>query len=157
MATPVVRNRGEGQALWMLNGLYEVKATSEETGGELTAMEITVPEGSGPPPHKHSGGEAVYVIEGRLRYHVADKTYEAGPGAFFYLPAGVLEYFEPVGGPARVLAIYTPGGIDKFFAEAGEPARAREIPPASDTPPDVERLTAIGAKYGLDLRPPARV
>jgi quercetin dioxygenase-like cupin family protein len=157
MATAVVRNHGEGQALWMLNGLYEVKASGEETGGELTAMEITVPEGSGPPPHIHSGGEAVYVIEGRLRYHIAERTYEAGPGAFFYIPEGTLERFEPVGGAVRVLSIYTPGGIDKFFTEAGEPARAREIPPASDAPPDVARLMAIGSKYGLELRPPAVV
>jgi quercetin dioxygenase-like cupin family protein len=141
----------------MLNGLYEVKASGEETGGELTAMEITVPLGGGPPPHVHSGGEAIYVLEGTLRYQIDDQTSELGPGSFVYIPRGTLERFEPVGGPARILSLYTPGGIDKFFAEAGEPAQRRELPPESATPPDVARLTAIGAKHGLELRPPAQV
>jgi quercetin dioxygenase-like cupin family protein len=157
MASTVVRNRGEGQPLWMLNSLYEVKASGDETGGQMTVMEMTIPEGMGPPPHTHSGGEAVYVIEGRLRYRIADETYEAGPGAFFYIPQGVWENFEPVGGTVRVLAIYTPGGMDKFFNEAGEPAQKHELPPASDTPPDVARLISIGAKHGMEMRPPAQV
>jgi quercetin dioxygenase-like cupin family protein len=157
MASTVARNRGEGQALWVLNGLYEVKASSDETGGELTAMEMTIPEGAGPPPHTHPGGEAVYVIEGRVRYHIADKTYEGGPGAFFYVPQGVWENFEPAEGTVRVLVMYTPGGMDKFFNEVGEPAQKRELPPASATPPDVDRLISVGAKYGVAMRRPAGV
>ena len=45
--------------------------------------------------------------------------------------------------------------MEKFFAEAGEPAARREVPPAPTSPPDVERLAAIGARYGLQLIPPA--
>lgn len=157
MAQTVVRNRGEGQALWMLNGLYEVKLSGEESGGQLTAMEMTVPVGGAPPPHTHDGGESVYVLDGSIRYNIDGKTYEAGPGAFFYVSAGVLENFEPVGGPARLLVLYTPGGLDRFFTEAAEPAKSRSLPPPSDAAPDVARLSAIGAKYGLELRPPAQV
>jgi quercetin dioxygenase-like cupin family protein len=150
----VVRKQGEGTALWMLDSLYEVKAAGDETNGALTVMEMTMPAGMGPPPHTHPGGESVYVLEGTLRYHIGDETVEGGPGSFFYIPEGTWENFEPVD-TVRVLVIYTPGGIDEFFAEAGEPAEARELPPPSDSPPDVERIIAIGERHGLQMKPPA--
>ena len=154
--TTVIRQPGEGDAIWMLNSLYEVRASSDETGGELTAMEMTIPPGMGPPPHVHKGGESVYVLEGRARYHIAGDVHEGGPGTFFYVPAGIEENFEPADdSPVRLLVIYTPGGMDRFFEEAGEPAERREIPPPSDAPPDLERLSAIAEKHGLDLRVPA--
>jgi quercetin dioxygenase-like cupin family protein len=149
----VVRKRGEGDALWMLGGLYEVKAASDETGGAMTIMEMTIPAGMGPPPHTHPGGEAVYVLEGTLRYHIGDDTVEGGPGSFFYIPEGTLERFEPTE-QVRVLVIYTPGGIDRFFAEAGEPAAKRELPPPPESPPEFEPLAAIAQKHGIVMQPP---
>jgi quercetin dioxygenase-like cupin family protein len=150
----VVRKPGEGNAFWMLGGLYEVKAASAETGGALTAMEMTIPPGMGPPPHTHPGTESVYVLEGTVRYHIGDETIEGGPGSFFHIPEGVVENFEPTS-DVRVLVLYAPGGIDEFFAEAGEPAERREVPPAPAEPPDIERLIAIGEKHGMQIRPPA--
>src|SRR5438128_718175 len=119
--TLVVRQPGEGTGYWMLGGLYHVKAAGDETGGAVTIMEMTIPPGMGPPPHTHPGGEAVYVIEGTVRYHIGDDVVEGGPGSFFYVPQGTWENFEPVS-QIRVLVIYTPGGMDQFFAEAAEPA-----------------------------------
>src|ERR671930_1774953 len=139
-----------------LNSLYEVRASSDDTGGELTAMEMTIPPGMGPPPHVHEGGESVYVLEGRVRYHIGGDVHEGGPGTFFYVPAGIEENFEPADdNPVRLLVIYTPGGMDKFFAEAGEPAERHELPSPSETPPDLERLSAVAQKHGLELRVPA--
>ncbi|GHE27963.1 cupin domain-containing protein [Streptomyces capitiformicae] len=146
------RHSGDGQAFWMLNGLYEVKASSEETNGAMTVMEMTIPVGSGPPPHTHPGTESVYVIEGTLRYHIAGEIVEGGPGSFFHIPEGTLERFEPTS-TARVLVTYTPGGIEKFFAEAGEPAQRRELPPPSDTQPDVDRLIEIAERHGIQMQP----
>jgi quercetin dioxygenase-like cupin family protein len=152
--TTVTRAAGEGQGIWMLGGLYHVLAAGEETGGAATIMEMTIPAGSGPPPHTHPGGEAVYVLEGRLRYHIGDEVVEGGPGSFFYIPEGTLENFEPVE-QLRVLVIYTPGGMDKFFLEAGEPAQADELPPPASSPPDLERLIEIGARHGMQIQAPA--
>jgi quercetin dioxygenase-like cupin family protein len=146
----VVRNSGEGMAYWMLGGLYEVKASSRETGGAMTVMQMTLPAGMGPPPHMHPGTETVFVLDGRLRYHIAGETFEGEAGAFFHIPEGVLENFEPVT-DTRVLVVYTPGGIENFFAEAGETAERRELPPPPTAPPDIERLAAIGEKHGMRI------
>ena len=148
----IVLKPGQGTAQWMLGGLYDIKATGEETNNSLTVVEVTIPEGSGPPPHIHAGGEAVYVLEGRLRYRIGEDVVEAGTGAFLYFPAGTIESFEPIE-TVRLLLIYSPGGVDRFFVEAGEPAKTRTIPRQSAAP-DMEKLTAIGAKHGLQLLAP---
>lgn len=152
-ATTVARQPGEGEAFWMLGGLYELKVGSAESDGALTVMEMTLPAGMGPPPHRHPGGETVYVLEGRIRYHIEGETFEGGPGASFHVPGGTLENFEPLE-QTRILVVYTPGGIESFFAEAGERAERRELPPPPSESPDLERLVAIGEKHGLRIAPP---
>jgi len=149
----VARNRGEGTAYWMLGGLYEVKASGDETGGKMTIVEMSIPAGMGPPQHTHPGGEAVYVIEGNVRYHIEDDTLEGGPGSFFYIPEGTWENFEPTS-QVRLLVIYEPGGTEKFFAEAGEPASSHELPPPPEGDPDISGLLAAAEKYGMQIRAP---
>lgn len=151
----VVRKPGEGQAFWMLGGLYEVKAANDETGG-TTVMEMTMPAGMGPPPHTHPGTETVYVLEGTIRYYIGDDAIDAGPGTLFHIPAGTLERFEPTS-LAKVLVTYAPGGIERFFAEAGEPAQSHELPPPPEGPPDVERLAAIAERHGMHIQNPTTV
>ena len=149
----VVRMPGEGQAIWMLGGLYEVLLSGDESGGATTIMQMTMPAGMGPPPHTHPGTETVYVIEGTLTYHIGGELFDAGPGSLFHIPADTLERFEPTS-TCKVIVTYTPGGIDRFFAEAGEPAQRREVPPAPTSPPDVERLVAVAARHGMRIEPP---
>ncbi|MCC7075900.1 MAG: cupin domain-containing protein [Acidimicrobiia bacterium] len=153
MGEIVARQAGEGTPIWMLGGLYEVKASGKETDGQATVMEMTIPAGMGPPPHIHPGPEIVYILEGTVQYHVEGRAIPGGPGSLFYIPEGLLENFEPTS-DVRVLVTYLPGGIDEFFEAAGEPAGERTIPPTPDGPPDVERLQAIGARFGMEIPTP---
>ncbi len=154
-ASTVVRQPGAAGAYWLLGGLYEVLASSEETGGVSTIMQITTPPGTGPPPHTHPGAEAVLVLEGSLRYHIAGETHEGGPGSFFSIPEGVVENFEATGDtPLKVLVVYTPGGIEQFFAEVGEPAGAHTLPPPPDGPPDFEAIVAAGQRHEMNILMP---
>lgn len=155
MSETVVRQRGEGDAYWVLGGLYEVRVSGAETDGEYTVMEMTVPAGMGPPTHTHPGSEMVRVLEGSLRLHVGERAVEVGEGGCFFLPGGTLETFEPLSDEVRLMVVYTPGGIDRFFAEVGEPAARREVPPRPTEPPDLQRITALGERYGMTFQVPA--
>jgi quercetin dioxygenase-like cupin family protein len=153
-AKSVVTKSATGQAVWMLGGRYTVRVSSEDSGGELTVMEMELPVGSGPPPHTHPGGETVYIVEGTVRYNVGDKTFDAGPGDVIYIPAGTVENFEPTS-KSRVIITYTPGGIDKYFLEVGEPAPEAGLPPTPEGPPSpefLERMATVGRRYGLDIK-----
>jgi quercetin dioxygenase-like cupin family protein len=153
MAKAIVHKPGEGKAFWMLGGLYEVLLSSDETNGEATVMQMTMPAGMGPPPHVHRGvTETVYVVSGTVTYHIDGQKVDGGAGTIFRIPADTRERFEPKT-DAKVVVTYEPGGIDKFFAEAGEPAKRREVPPPPTSPPDVARLTKLGQRYGLEIQP----
>jgi quercetin dioxygenase-like cupin family protein len=155
-ATTVARKAGEGSLYWVLGGLYEVKVSSEETGGAMTVMEMTIPPGFGPPPHTHAGGELVYVVEGAVTYHIAGETVEGGPGSIFHIAPGTIENFEPGGSePIKVLVTYTPGGIEDFFREIGEPALSYAMPPPATSPPDFPAIVAAAARYGMVIQPPS--
>ncbi len=119
MADAIGRKDGEGRALWFLGGLYEILIAGEETDGRATVMRMTVPAGTGSPPHSHPGDETLYVLSGEIEVHIGDDVVAAGPGAVFHYPAGTREWFEATT-EATVLVTYTPGGIDRFFAEVGD-------------------------------------
>jgi quercetin dioxygenase-like cupin family protein len=122
-AETVARPAEEGQAFWMLGGLYEIKVSSEETGGAMSVMLFTIPAGAGPPPHVHDCAELVHVLDGHARFHAGGQTYEAGPGAIFHFPEGTEETFEPLGDtPVKLLTVYTPGGST---ASSARPASRR--------------------------------
>lgn len=153
----VVLKKGEGTALWVLGGLAEVKATGDDTDGALTAIEWTVGPGWAAPPHTHEFGEAAYVLEGSLRFHIGDRTVDADAGSFLFFPKGTAEWYENVTeSPARALLMYTQSGMEDFFAEIGEPAESRTLPPAPAPPTDaqIEALTAAAKSRGTDILPP---
>ena len=135
-----------GEAYWLLGGLFDVKVATPE----LTIVEIHLRAGPGPPPHTHPGSESVYVLEGRIRYHIGGEVHEGGPGAFFHVPAETPENFEPVE-DSRLLVAYSPGGIEGFIREAGEPAPRHELPPPPSEPPDLAQLVEIGRRHGMNI------
>jgi quercetin dioxygenase-like cupin family protein len=152
----VVHKSGEGRAFWMLGGLYEVLLSSNETNGASTVMQMTMRAGMGPPPHIHHGiSETVYVVDGTVAFQSDGEKRECGPGSLFRIPADTRERYEPTSSQARVVVTYEPGArMDEFFAEAGEPAQRREMPPTPTSPPDIERLTKIASRYGLEFQAP---
>lgn len=145
---------GEGESVWLVGDLIEVKLASEDTGGAYSIVQETSPPEGGPPPHiHHNVDEALYVLEGEVEVLVGDRSTRASAASLVYVPKGTVHTFKNVGtSPSRVLAIISPGGFEKFFLEAGEPAIEGSSPPEGE--PDVGRIIEIGQKYGLEIPPP---
>jgi mannose-6-phosphate isomerase-like protein (cupin superfamily) len=105
----------------------DVKASGQSTGGSLTVMELVID--GGPPRHTHTReDESFYVFTGIFDVHCGDDRFQAGPGAFVFLPRNVPHLFRSVGGPATALLIATPGGIDEYFAALHAAMRADADP-----------------------------
>ena len=68
-----------GRSIWLLGMLITFKAVSEETGGEYSVFEQTVPPQAGVPPHiHHQESEAFYVLEGEFELiHYRRQRHEA--------------------------------------------------------------------------------
>ena len=142
-------------ALWFLGERVVILASSEQTGGRFSMIEDLVAPGGEPPPHSHANeDEAFYLLEGALTVSCGEQTFPATAGSCVFLPRGIMHSWRVTSAePARFLAFYTPGGFEGFFREGGEPALAA-TPPPLDTPPDLPKILALAAKYGLLVPPP---
>ncbi len=149
---------GEGsKSLWVLGELVMYKTTSEQTGGAYSLFEVVSQPGGGPPPHvQHREDEAFYVLEGEYELLDEGRTMRAGVGSLVYVPKGNLHTYKNVGDkPGRILVSQTPGGLhERFFEEIGEEAQDKSKPPIPEGPPDVGKIVAIAATYGIEIPPP---
>jgi mannose-6-phosphate isomerase-like protein (cupin superfamily)/predicted enzyme related to lactoylglutathione lyase len=148
-----------GRSIWLMGMLITFKAVSEETGGEYSLYELTVPPQLGALPHiHHRETEAYYVLDGEVEFLRGEHTVRARVGEFVFVPRGVVHGFTNVGQePARFMGIVTPGGLhEKLLSGLGEPAKTETLPPPPEGPPDVERLVQLASKYDTEILPPER-
>lgn len=93
--------------------------TAQETGGELTELEITLAPGGGNPVHYHGGySERFAVIEGVLGVQVGRETVVLSPGEHAMVEAGTHHrFFNPGEVPVRFGVQLRPGrrGVEDGF------------------------------------------
>jgi quercetin dioxygenase-like cupin family protein len=145
----------EGPAFWFLNTLSTVKASSESTGGSLSIVHHIAPPGFATPFHLHHvEDEAFYVLDGSVTFIAEGKKTIAVPGGYIFLPRGIPHGFRVDGSsPATMLIFAMPGtGFVGMMQEMGELAQERRLPSPSE--PDMEKLTSLCAKYGIDILGP---
>jgi quercetin dioxygenase-like cupin family protein len=144
----VTRGPDEGEALWVLGGLYTYRALPSETAAYLL-VEVEGPRGLATPLHFHEGeDEGFYVRSGKVRLVVGDLTVEGSAGSFVLAPRGVHHAFIFASDDANLLLLLSPGSDhEHLFRAIGERAERREIPPAASGPPDFARLASTAAKH----------
>jgi quercetin dioxygenase-like cupin family protein len=149
---PLAVHAGEGEAFWWLGSLAVIKATSADTGGQMTIIEITEPPGAESPLHVHHyEDEGLWILEGDATFEVGDTTIQAHAGDYLYGPRDVPHRYTVGKAGCRMLYILTPGGFEGLVREMSEPADSLSIPPPSDEPPDMAQVAAIAARYGCEL------
>jgi quercetin dioxygenase-like cupin family protein len=136
---------------WQGGGLMEIKARAEDTGGALGLIDGRFYDhGYGPPLHVHSReDEAMYVVEGQLRFRRGDDEFVAGPGTWVWQPRGVPHTFTVESESARALVVFTPGGLERMFEEGGVPAADSPEPPQPQDDP--EAAAALARRYGFEV------
>ncbi|PAQ03019.1 cupin domain-containing protein [Mesorhizobium sp. M6A.T.Ce.TU.002.03.1.1] len=151
-AEPFVREPATGSTLNVLGITHIYKATGAETAGSFSLWESVVPPGAGTPPHTHAReDEAFYVLSGELviEFEGEPAPHRVAPGCCFFGPRGRRHAIRNVGDkPARVLVLCAPScGLDQMFGEL-------DVATAADMP-EMAKLMAIAAKYGVTIEPPA--
>ncbi len=145
--------------LSVAGGTYTVLLTGEDTAGRYTLIDMYVPPGGGPPPHRHDFEEMFTVLEGEIELTFRGTTAAARAGETVNVPANAPHSFRNTGGrPARLLCMCSPAGQERFFAAVGDPVDSRTAPP----PPlgDAERAerraraVAIAPEYRTELLGP---
>jgi quercetin dioxygenase-like cupin family protein len=149
---PIAHGPDGGQALWFLGFLVELKASGETTGGRVAVIEHLGPRGAGSPLHVHRNeDEWFYVLEGQLTFWIGGQVIDAPAGSFVYGPRDIAHTFVVSSEQARFLLVVEPAGFDGFLTALADPAQRLEVPPAPTAPPDIARLTALAAEYGVEI------
>jgi mannose-6-phosphate isomerase-like protein (cupin superfamily) len=150
---PYILQAHEGEAVWWTTARVTLKATSTLTGGALSLVEVLAPPDYAPPWHvHHRDDEMFYILDGLFLFKCGDELFEAGPGAFVFLPRDIAHSFKNVGETlARFLVLNAPAGFDQFIVDAGTPALEEGLPPQSL---DFGRMAAVAAKYGVEILGP---
>src|SRR3954453_24265182 len=135
-----------GELVWLAGMGVQFKLGGERTGGRFAVVEHPLRPGAWVPPHTHTHeDEYSYVLEGEIGARIGDEVVHVTPGAYILKPRGVPHAFWNAGtDPARILEIISPAGFERYFAE-----QAATL--VGDAPPDMEKVLAIAAKYGLEL------
>ena len=149
---PLTRTTAEGEALWVLGGLFTYKAVNAETGAYL-ACEVQAPQGFAIPVHFHEDEEeGFYVAQGEVTIFLGDEERRLSAGGFALAPHGVPHAFRCETPDATLLLLITPGSKhEALFRELGEPAAERVVPPPPTDAPDPAVMGQIAARNGTQI------
>ena len=129
----VVARPDEDQALphlGVVGDTYTILLTGEDTAGRYTLIDMHVPPGGGPPPHRHDFEEMFTVLDGEVELTFRGEHSVARAGETINVPANAPHAFTNASGrPARLLCICSPPGQENFFLAAGDPVATRTEPP----------------------------
>ncbi|MFP5332218.1 MAG: cupin domain-containing protein [Acidimicrobiia bacterium] len=142
----------QGEAYWILGGLYSYKALASQVGGDFTAIEVRAGGGMAIPVHYHdTETEAFYVADGAITLVVGDDEVHARSGSFVFVPPGVRHAFR-FESQGIMLLLFTRGSSHEgLFREIGEVAPQRVVPPPPDTFPDLEHMAGVAARFGTRI------
>ena len=109
---------------------YTILLTGNDTAGRYTLIDMYVPPGGGPPPHRHDFEETFSVLEGEIEVTFRGVATVVRAGEHVNVPANAPHAFTNVTGQAtRLLCTCSPSGQDEFFMAIGDPVTSRTAPP----------------------------
>ncbi len=113
---------GEPELITYDAGTVRYLATSDDTNGAWSLVELKEMPGYKTRYHRHNyTDEAYYVLEGVLTAKIDGKTYELPAGSYILIPHGTPHAQGNLGiVPVRVLLTMTPAGFEESFRDRSE-------------------------------------
>jgi len=135
---------------------YTILLTAKDTAGRFCLIDMHIPPGGGPPPHRHDFEETFRVLEGELDVVFRGAKRRLCAGETINVPANAPHQFHNSSSqPVRMLCICSPAGQEEFFAEVGVPVATRTTPPPKlDEAAQAEfkaKAAALAPKYRTEL------
>jgi quercetin dioxygenase-like cupin family protein len=111
-------------------GTYTILVSGEQTAGRYCLIDMLVPAGGGPPPHRHDFEEMFTILEGEIELTFRGEKAVAHAGETVNIPANAPHFFRNLSGkPARMLCLCSPAGQDEYFTLVGDAVPERTSPP----------------------------
>jgi quercetin dioxygenase-like cupin family protein len=123
---------------------YIIRASSEQTNGAYSMLEVVADPRNGVPMHIHDNEEEHFIIlEGKALVASGDVRREVAAGSSITISRGVPHAWCNISKdtPLRMLVLFTPGGLEALFRESAELEPADKV--------------ALAKKFGTRIIGPA--
>jgi quercetin dioxygenase-like cupin family protein len=132
---------------------YTILLAGAQTGGRYCLIDMLVPQGGGPGPHRHDFEEMFTLLEGELEMTFRGTKSVVKAGATVNIPANAPHFFKNVAAKtARLLCMCSPAGLEEFFMAIGTPVNGRTAPAPKPSPEDMQAFAKKAAAFAPKFR-----
>ena len=104
----------------LVGDTYTITVTGADTAGRFCVIDMHIPPGGGPGPHRHDFEETFIILEGEIETTFRSSKAVARAGDTVNIPANAPHQFHNASSqPARLICICSPAGQENFFLEVG--------------------------------------
>lgn len=140
----------------LVGDTYTVIVSGDDTAGRFSVIDMHIPPGGGPPPHRHDFEETFILLEGEVDATFRGKMSTVRAGETLHIPANAPHQFHNASsGPARIVCICSPAGQEKFFEEVGVRVATRTTPPpkfnATEQAEFMQKALSLAPKYRTEF------
>ncbi len=112
--------------LGIVGDTYTILLSGADTDGRFCLVDMLIPPGGGPPPHRHDFEESFTILEGEIEATFRGKKSILRTGETVNIPANAPHSFTNASTEsARLLCICSPAGQEELFLAVGVPVETR--------------------------------
>lgn len=143
----------QAQHISVVGDTYTILVSGKDTQGRYCLIDMLIPAGSGPPPHRHDFEETFMLLEGELEFTFRGETQTVAAPMSVNIPANAPHVFKNTSGKTvHLLCQCVPAGQDEFFVAVGDPVASRDAAPPELT----KEEQAAKGKLAEELAPKYR-
>jgi mannose-6-phosphate isomerase-like protein (cupin superfamily) len=144
------------QHIGLVGNTYTITVAGKDTNDRFCVIDMHVPPGGGPGPHRHDFEETFVVLDGEVEMTFRGEKSIVRAGDTVNVPSNAPHQFHNSSTrPVRMICICSPAGNDRFFLEVGVPVATRTTPPPKldekQLAEFLEKAKAIAPKYHTEL------
>jgi quercetin dioxygenase-like cupin family protein len=143
----------------LMGDTYTVLLSGDDTDGRYCLIDMMIPPGGGPGPHRHDFEESFTILEGEIETTFREKKTVVRAGETINIPANAPHSFRNASQKlVRLLCICAPAGQEEFFAEVGitvasRTTRAPKLDEAAQTE-FIKKAQELAPNYRTELLKP---
>jgi quercetin dioxygenase-like cupin family protein len=140
----------------LVGDTYSILLSGKDTTGRFCLIDMHIPPGGGPPPHRHDFEESFILLEGEMETTFRGTKSVVKAGETINIPANAPHQFHNSSDKAvRLLCICSPAGQEEFFEQVGVRVATRTTaPPKLNEAEQAEfraKAEALAPKYRTEF------
>ena len=140
----------------LVGNTYTILFSGDDTGGRYCLIDMHIPPGGGPPPHRHDFEESFTLLEGEIEATFRGEKSVVRAGETINIPANAPHSFTNASKQTvRLLCLCVPAGQEEFFAQVGVPVATRTTSPPKldkvDQAASMKKAEELAPKYRTEL------